>query len=584
MNKGLLCASLAALLLLLALLPGAGSAAKANPDAFFVLEEFSDRPVKLEGSASYDYLEVKAVLRANVSGFYNLTARLEYARVELARISNNTYLNPGTHTIPLRFRNQDVYAGQAVGNYMVRLSLATPNFPLDPIEDSYQAGFYHFSDFNPDYQAPYPPGSEILYTDGSRLSAWNSFINFSFDKDRASLSFHFTQNRDGSNGRFTVTYLRVLGYLDNGDSFFQRSEITHEAALANATWKSEPVESGIHPAYGPYLRFNITYTLDLVDMRLGSAVSELDVTFSFHLTGNPHASADRVLVVAGSTQLEMQLSLRLSHIIGGSGLVLEQLVEDTTRNHDLLLRDQINEFRFRQDDIRRSEQKLNPLLDESVAKLAFINRWEPVVYGRYTWVTEARTRFQNVSVPATTDVSYIPEGTALRLFLAYHIKDPKASFLTVNDTFALGIEGANPPPPKPVEPGPPPHDPMLYILGAILALAIIFASMRYRTRSYIEEEREIERIEERELYEEEPVPPASIEEKAIGEEEEARRRWERKQADGEKPPGEKDEGPPPGQGPGGAAAGKGGNRPARNREHDGPAGTRGRNGPAGGGR
>ncbi|MBM4248865.1 MAG: hypothetical protein FJ149_05435 [Euryarchaeota archaeon] len=555
MDKGLLCASLTALLLLLALMPGAGRAAEANSDAFFVLDEFSDQPVKLEGSASYDYLEVKAVLHVNVTGFYNLTARLEYARAEFARLSNTSYLNPGTHAILLRFRNGDIHAGQAAGNYIMRLSLVTPNFPLDPIEGSYETRYYHFSDFNPSYIAPYPPGSVISFTDGPVLHAWNSFMNLTFDKDTASLSYHYTQNRDGRNGRFTVTFLRVLGYLDSGDSFFQRSEVTHEAALANGTWRPEPVETGIHPAYGPFLRFNITYYLDLVDLRLGSTASELEVTFSFHMTGNPHTSADRALVVAGSSQVELQLSMRLSHIIGGSGLVLEQLVGDSAGNHEILLRDQINEFRIRQDDFRDTEQRLNPLDDESIPKLAFINRWEPVLYGRYTWVTAARAMFQNVSVPATTDVSYIPEGAALRLFLAYHIRDPKASFLTINDTFVFGLEGDKPPPPRPVRPGPAPHDPLLYILGAMLALAIIFASMRYRTRSYIEEERELERIEERELSEEEGEPPSSIEERAFGEEEEARRRWERREKAPEEPPGEDGERPGDQEGAGDPAGG-----------------------------
>ncbi len=538
MDKGTLCASLAACLLLLTLVPGAGRAAAANSDAYFVLDDCSDRPVKGEESASYDYLEVQAVVHVNVSGVFNLTARLEYARVEITRTSNNTYLNPGTHTIVLRFEGADINASQAVGHYLVQLSLRTPNYPLDPIEDSYQTGFYHFSDFDPARVAPYPPGSEFGFTDGSVLRVQNAFIAFEFDKSRARMSFHFAKDKGGDNGRFTVTYLRVLGYLDNGDSFFQRSETTHSAPLANGTWVSEPVENGTHRAYGPYLRFNITYKVDMVDLRLGTPVAVLEVTFSFYMTGNPHPSADRLLTVAGATQIELRLTLSLSHIIGGSGLVLEQVAEDTTRNHDFLLRDAIAEFRYGERDTRNSEQKLNPLPDESIAKLAFINRWEPVEYGRYTWVTAARSSFGNITVPATTDVSFIPEGKQLRLFLAYHIKDPKAGFLVINDTFAFGLKGIIPPPPRPVPPGPTPHDPLLYVLGSILALAIIFLTMRLRSRSYVEEEDEIERIEERELGEPlEEEAPHSIEEKAIGEEEEARRRWERKQA-------APDEGPP----------------------------------------
>ena len=544
MDKATLCASLAACLLLLTLGIGAGRAAASNTDAYFVMDDFTDRPIKGEESPSYDYLEVQAVVHVNVSGFFNLTARLEYSRAEISRTSNNTYLNPGTHTILLRFRNQDIYAGQAVGNYVVQLGLRTPNFPLDPIEETYGTGFYHFSDFNPNYNAPYPPGSEFSFTDGSNLTVQNNYFVFVFDKSRSSMSYYFAKDKDGRNGRFTVTYLRVLGYQDNGDSFFQRSETTHAAALADGTWRSEPVEKGIHRAFGPYLLFNITYTVDMVDTRLGSTASVVEVTFSFYMTGNPHPSKDRVLTIAGSTQVELRVTIALSHIIGGSGLVLEQVAEDTTRNHDFLLRDAIAEFRYGEKDTRKSEQKLNPLQDESIPKLAFINRWEPVVYGRYTWVTAAQSSFGNVTVPATCDVSFIPEGKDLRLFLAYHIKDPKASFLVINDTFGFGLEGTNPPPPPPVKVEPTPHDPLLYVLGSILALSIIFLTMRLRSRSYNEEEDEIAQIEERELSGPlEAQEPRSIEEKAIGEEEEARRRWEKKQSEPEDGAPE-DDGPP----------------------------------------
>jgi hypothetical protein len=542
MDRGTLCASLAACLLLLMLVPGIGRAAAANSDAYFVLDESSDRPVKGEESPSYDYLEVRAVVHVNVSGFFNLSARLEHSRAEISRTSNLTWLNPGRQAIVLRFGNQDIFSAQAVGDYNVLLSLRTPGFPLDPIEAAYQTGFYHFSEFNPGAVIPPPPDSEFRYTDGANLTVQNGYIVFGFDKNRARMSFHFAKDKGGENGRFAITCPRVLGYLDNGDSFFQRAETTHSAALANGTWRSDPVESGRHRAFGPYVRFNITYTVDLIDLRLGTPAAVLHVTFSFYMTANPHPSADRVLTVAGTTQIELRLTLELSHIIGGTGLVLEQVVEDTTRNHEFLLRDAIAEYRLGEKTVRRSEQKFSPRGDESIPKLAFINMWEPVVYGRYTWVTAAQSSFQNVTVPATTDVSYVTEGRQLRLFLAYHIKDPKASFLVINDTFAFGLEGTIPPPPPPVKPQPTPHDPLLYVLGSFLALAIIFLTMRLRSRAYVEEKEEIERIEEQELgAPPEEEAPASIEDRAVGEEEEARRRWEREQA-GKEPPDER-EGP-----------------------------------------
>ena len=530
-------ASVVVCLLLLTLVPMVSRAAEASTDAYFVFEDFTDQAVKGEESASFDYLEVKAVLHVNVSGFYNLSATLEYAKVGLARTSNSSALTAGTHAILLRFRNQDIYMGQAVGNYIIGLSLRTPSFPLEPLEGSYQTHFYHYSDFNPNLTAPYPPGSEFSYVDGARLTIRNNYLTFEFDKNRTSLTYYFTQDgKAGHNGRFTVAYPRVLGYVGIEGMLFQRGQTTHEAVLANGTWKTTFLESGTHRAFGPFVRFNITYTADMVDLRLKAPVSTLDTTFSFYFTGNPHPSADRSLMVMGTTQAELDVTMALTHIIGGSGLVLEQIVQDTTRNHDFLLHDAIGEFRYGRDNVQKTESPFRPLADESVPKLAFINRWEPVVYAQYTWVTAAQSEYLNTSTPMTTGVSYIPEGPDLRLFLAYHLKDPEASFLTVRSTFQFGLEGQVPPPAPPKSPEPVRHDPLLYILGSLLALAIIFASMRYRTRSYMEERRAIEQIEEQELSEPPEGAPQTIEERAIGEEEEWRKRWEKRK---------KEEGPPP---------------------------------------
>jgi hypothetical protein len=544
MRTGLLSASVVSCLLLLTLVPTVCRAADSNTDAYFVKDDFSDRAVKGEDSAKFDYLEVKAVVYVNVSGFYNLSASLEFQQTEIARTSNNTFLNPGTHAIFLHLRNREIYSSQAVGNFIVNLSLSTPNFRLTPIQDTYLTGFYHYADFNPDYFAPYPPGSEFGYTDGDFLTISNSNITFIFDKKHASMTYYFTRDKkEGKNGRFTVTYLRVLAYHDSGNSFFQKNDITAEAVLENGTWKNDIVEKGIHRAYGPYLRFNITYDVDMIDI-FNVKVSTLEVTFSFYFTGNPHTSVDKALTVAGATQAELDLCMTLSNTITSSGLVLEQVVQDTTRNHDIQLQDWIGTFRLKHDDKRLTESRLSPFTTEEVPKLSFINRWEPVIYARYNWVTAARSQFGNASSPVTTDVSYIPQGNQLRLFLAYHVRDSTAKFLSIQGTLEFGLEGTTPPPDRPVPPPPPRHDPLLYLLGSFLALAIILLTMRLRTRSYIEEDEAIEKIEAQELAkgeEEHPEAPFSIEEKAIGEEEEWRTRWEKREGEpGEGPPQEEE--------------------------------------------
>ncbi len=541
MRTGLLGASFAACLLLLTLVPTVGKADTGNTDAYFVKDDFTDRAVKGEDSPTYNYLEVKVVVYVNVSGSYNLTAYLELQQTEFARTSINPYLNQGTHSILLQFRDRDIYTSQAVGNFLVNMSLSTPNFHLTPVQDTYRTGFYDYADFNPDYFAPYPPGSEFSYTDGDNLTVSNSNITFIFDKNHASFTYYFTRdNEEGRNGRFTVTYLRVLGYRDSGNSFFQQNDITYEAALANGTWTTDLLEKGIHRAYGPYMKFNITYNVSMIDLGLKQAVSNLYVTFSFYFTGNPHTSADKALMVAGTTQAELDISMTLSNTISGSGLVLDQVVQDTTHNHDIQLQDAIGTYRSRPGDRRTTESRFLPPSFEEAPKLTFINRWEPVIFARYNWVTAAHGQFVNGTSPVMTDVSYIPQGNQMRLFLAYHVRDPSARFLSIQDTLEFGLEGTTPPPERPIPPPPPRHDPLLYLLGSLLALAIIFLTMRLRTRSYIEEEEQIERIEAQELAsgeEAHPEAPLSIEEKAIGEEEEWRRRWDKKKLEpGEGPP------------------------------------------------
>lgn len=556
MKKGALYALvLACLLLLLTELPAGGRAAQ-NTDAYFVIDEFSDGAVKGEDSASYDYLWVKVALEVNVSGFYNLAAEMTYNQKGITNAANTSYFAPGLHFITLTFSNREIYTSRAVGNYLVNLTLRTPGFPVQtPAEGSYQTAFYHYSDFNPDYIAPYPPGSEFSYVDGANLTVTNSYMTFVFDKSHATMDFYFTRDeRAGGNGRFQVAFLRVLGWQAGPLPYFDPENNTgYAASFVDASWKTVLLENGTHPLYGPFMRFNITYTMDMMDVRLGQAASSLEVTFSFFFSGNAHPSRNRLTMIPGSTQGEMDVGFRLSNTISGIGLVLEQSLRDLAYDHDFLLRDSLGDLRYTAQN-HVPLRPLNPREPDSIPKISFRNRWDGLSYGIYSWETPAVSGYLNGSRSINMDVSYKVQGRYLRLFLAYHTQGP---FLTIGGVGYFGLEGTTPPGPQPPVPGPEKHDPWLYVLGSGLALAIIFLTMRLRTRSYVKEEEELERIEALELSEAEAgsgAPPLSIEEKAIGEEEEWRRRFDAKKdapeeqvngpggdgPDGEGPPGKEE--------------------------------------------
>ena len=546
MDKAELCASvLVGLLLVSALLP-APAQADQNTDAYFVDSEFRDGAVKEEDSASYDYLWVRVALEANVSGFYNLTADLTYAQKGISTATNGSFFSPGLHFMELRFRNRDIYLSRAVGNYMVNLSLRTPNFPrMDPVERSYQTGFYHYSDFNPDYYGPYPNGSEYSYQDGANLTISNSYMTLIFEKGRATMSFYFTRDEGaGRNGRFEVSFVRVLGWQAGPVSFFSPNDTIYSADFANASWRTTLLENGTHPLYGPYMRFNITYKMDIVDVRLGQPASVLEVTFSLYFTGNAHPSRFHQFTIGGTTQVELDVTMSLSNTIGGTGLVLEQTVRDPTGNHDYVLRDQIGDFKYG-GEVRKQVLPLNPRAPDSIPKISFKNKWDGIIYGIYSWGTPAVSMLGNVTRPINIEASFRPEGKSLRLFQAFHTQ---GTYLSIEGVGFFGLEGTTPPGPPPPSKGPERHDPLLYLLGSALALAIIFLTMRLRSRSFVREEEELERIEDMQLAEAqaEEAPPLSIEERAIGEEEEWRRKFKEKQEsppDGQEAGGGKD-GPP----------------------------------------
>ncbi|MGQ9582982.1 MAG: hypothetical protein ACUVV6_05645, partial [Thermoplasmatota archaeon] len=523
-------------------------------------EEFADRAVQGEESASLDYLEVRVVFHVNVTGFYNLTARLTYEQVVISAASNTSYRTPGRCAVLLVFGNRDIYNSRRSGHYTVQLMLRTPGFPaVAPIEETYNTSVaYYWDMFNPNYKKPWPVGSEFEFADGPVLTVQNSYITFTFDKAAASMSYYYTRDligdRGGRNGRFTVTFVRVLGYQDVEGFMFQRGEATHEAPLANATWRVERLENGTHPAFGPYMKFNITYTVPMRDLRAGAVAAALNVTFSFYFTGNPHHTTTPLISIPGATYGELILRLELSRAIGGTGLVVEQVLEDSTRNHDFLLRDYFGINRYTAGDVGARELKFNPWDSETIAKMEFVNRWNGQTYASYTWATAVEGGAEAPDQRWTTDVSYIPEGGHLRLYLAYRAR--AGEFLVFRSGLAFGLSGSTPPPPRPPPQPGEYHDPILYVLGSGLALAIIFLTMRLRTRAYVEEESEIARIEELELAGEleEGGPPLSIEERIEGEEEEWRRRREREG-------GEAGDAPPDARGGGRATAGAGGAGP-----------------------
>jgi len=540
MNKGAMCASVLAFLLLLTLVPFSGQAA-GNQDAYFVKESFADQAVKGEESASFDYLEVRVVFYVNVSGpgQYNLTAGLEAGGGEMATCSTAGLYSQGQHSVTLRFRNRDVYNGRAIGRYSVHLTLKTPNFPLAPVEDYYTTSqSYHYSDFNPDFFAPYPPGSEFLYTDGQDTTTIrNNYMTFIFEKGTASMRYYFTQDQGaGKNGRFSVTFVRVLGYQDRGFGF-NRSLAAHEASLAGGFWKIGALENGTHRAFGPYMRFNIIYSLTMRD-QFGSTAATVNVTLSFYFSGNPRTSSDRLFTIAGSTQAELMIDLELSNTIGDTGLALETILTDSSRNHDFLLRDAIGDFKYNETNPKTKEYKLSPRLPDTIPKITFMNKWDAITYGVFSWPTPARSVFSGSEGNLNTDVTYVPEGRNMRLYLAY---PARGNFIGVHHDIYFGLEGTQPPPTKPLPGAGERHDPLLYLLGSFLALAIIYLTMRLRSRSYVEEDEQLERIEELELSEDEPAP-VSIQENVEGEEEEWRRKFEQ-QKESEDAPGKHGEPP-----------------------------------------
>jgi len=536
MDKRVLCASvLVSLLLLAALLPATGRADQ-NTDAYFVDSEFREEAVKGEDSASIDHLWVRVALEVNVSGFYNLTAELTAGQKGISTASNGSFLQPGLHFMELRFPNRDIYLSRSSGNYIVNFSLRTPNFPLmDPVESSYQTKEYLYTDFNPDLYAKYPEGSEYSYQDGANLTIRNNYLTMVFEKSRARMTYYFTRDeRDGHNGRFEVEYDRVLGWQAGPDPFFMPDDTIFSASFVNASWRTTLLDNGTHKLYGPYMRFNITYTMDLVDSRLGQPAAILEVTFSFYFTGNPHPSKDHLFTIGQTTQAEMDITMSLSNTVSGTGLVLEQTIRDPTKNHDYLLADQIGDFRS-SEMAGNKVSWLNPRAPDSIPKISFVNKWDRLTYGIYSWGTPAVSIAGNVKRPLNIEVSFRPEGKQLRLYQAYHTQ---GTYLSIEGVGFFGLVGTTPPGPAPPPPEPEKHDPLLYLLGSALALAIIFLTMRLRTRSLVKEEEDLEKIEELELSgaEAEEAQPLSIEEKAIGEEDAWRRRFK-----------EKEEAPPEGE-------------------------------------
>jgi hypothetical protein len=198
-----------------------------------------------------------------------------------------------------------------------------------------------------------------------------------------------------------------------------------------------------------------------------------------------------------------------------------------------VLRDQISDFKYGRE-VRKQVLPFNPRAPDSLPKISFVNKWDGITYGIYSWGTPAVSISGNVKRPLNIEVSFRPEGKQLRLYQAFHTQ---GTYLSIEGVGFFGLEGITPPGPAPPPVGPERHDPWLYVGGSALALAIIFLTMRLRTRSLVREEEELEKIEELELSgaEAEGTQPLSIEDKAIGEEDEWRRKLKEKE---EAPPKE----------------------------------------------
>lgn len=466
-----------------------------NADAYYMLEEINDYPVKSVKSPKYEYLIVSVAIYVNTSGDYDLRGELEMGGIYIGMATNRTYLNDGKQRIDLYFSNKDIYSSRQSGQYTVKLSLMTPNFPLESIDAIYKTkNFYTYDDFNPNYVPPSIPRYIVKYSEEhDTLFLENNVLSVKMDKKKAEISYYYTTD-EGKNALYTISLMSIIGYKDNGNMFYEKGEGVFHGTFENATWYTKSVKNGTDPMFGDYFKYILCYQLGIHSISTGMHVADASVNITFMISSYERSSALDFMDIPGGVAIEMNIEISLS--TGGlavSGMVLEISVEDKTRNHEFLLRDEMGDLRFTEKDVRDVEYKFRPRMNERYPKLNFINKWDDRLYSYLSWSDPCGITLGNITKKDGIGVSYVPKGKYMMLYFTYPTGD---RFDKTEHVLVMGLHGETPPPEhKPPGIEKERHDPILYLLGSFMAVSIIFLTMRIRSKSYYEEEYELEMID-----------------------------------------------------------------------------------------
>lgn len=279
------------------------------------------------------------------------------------------------------------------------------------------------------------------------------------------------------------------------DRYFQLDETLYRASIANL----KPIVIDIPPtgrdvSRGDYAQYALSYNTTLREPTGGAAVAGLRFNVTFTLAAAGYVVGDmgpnsKVRARPG-IELKMAYRFELERPVGGEGLVLVQElgINSHPRRPDALRLESGNfpvDFELQEEAVDPSRcsqtvcffQNSFTRQDPQVANYIF-NPAKPVGQAFYTWSSYSRVNGTESRVQAT----YLHTGPTVRLFLAYLYPTGLRNVMLVDQDPSVGVikEGFldwKPPPIIVVRP-----DIRIYIGGLALAVAFVWASIRYSIR------------------------------------------------------------------------------------------------------
>lgn len=293
-----------------------------------------------------------------------------------------------------------------------------------------------------------------------------------------SITYYYASD-NGTTGKFTVHYSKIIAFNDDGDGYFESREREYMAMLSNVDWKLSNIVYSENTIFGSYIEFSLHGTVDVMRVHSHESIENwAEIEFCFLIASrSANVSTPYPYTINGGAELKIDVKFAPLKPLGVNRVAVEHLFYDATQNHELETHESDGHHRYRCEMGMDTEKRFEDMPNVTEQKFSFIKP-DGEEHGYYSWPPFALVSYEdNSDETIEVKASYKTDGTYFRLYLSYLLND---SIVEIVHDPSVGINAEHIPSPYTASIVNNFFENVIaYSIGSIIAILIIIASTAY---------------------------------------------------------------------------------------------------------